>query len=112
MSIRKPTETDLVRVVLDRLSLAGVLCWRNNSGALKVGRRIVRFGHPGSGDVFAVLPTNNPENDVGQFVSIECKVGKNKPTVLQEEWARAVRAAGGVAVVVRSIQELEEELGL
>jgi Holliday junction resolvase len=35
-----------------------------------------------------------------QFLAIECKAGKNKPTALQEKEIRKIRDAGGVAFVI------------
>lgn len=42
----------------------------------------------------------------GRFLAIECKAGKNPPTELQRREMRAIRGAGGEAVVVN-----EENLG-
>jgi Holliday junction resolvase len=36
----------------------------------------------------------------GAFLGIECKAGKNKPTLLQVRELEAIRTAGGVAIVV------------
>ena len=35
-----------------------------------------------------------------QFLAIECKAGKNKPTALQEKEIKKIRDAGGVAFVI------------
>lgn len=46
-----PLERDILRQCLDYLSLCpGVFVWRNNTGALNVGKRFVRFGTVGSSD--------------------------------------------------------------
>ncbi len=36
----------------------------------------------------------------GRFVGIECKAGKNKPTVIQERNIAAIQLNGGVAMVI------------
>lgn len=36
----------------------------------------------------------------GQFIAIECKAGKNKPTALQVRELRAIEDAGGYALVI------------
>lgn len=36
----------------------------------------------------------------GYFFAVECKAGKNKPTLLQEKNLREIREAGGVAFVI------------
>ncbi len=102
--MRRPTETDLVRQCLDLLKLRGVYAWRNNSGAFVLGkgsgRRFFRAGAKGSADVIGVLPGS------GRFLAVECKVGSNQPTADQVAFLDAVRAAGGVAVVIRDVAEL------
>lgn len=50
------------------------------------------FGRSGVPDVVACVN--------GRFLAIECKAGGNKPTALQEREIKAIRAAGGVAIVV------------
>jgi hypothetical protein len=42
----------------------------------------------------------------GRFVAFECKAENGKPTVLQEATIRQIRKAGGVAEVVRSVDEV------
>jgi Holliday junction resolvase len=36
----------------------------------------------------------------GKFFGIECKAGKNKPTALQLKQLEAIKATGGVALVI------------
>jgi len=50
----------------------------------------------------------------GAFVAFEVKAEKGKTTVLQEVCLKKIREAGGAAVVVRSVQEVQaviEKLG-
>jgi len=100
-------ERDLVRDVLAYLDTRGIFAWRNNTGGIRAEygekKRFFRFGAPGSGDVFGVLAG-------GRFLSIECKVRGNKPTLAQDEWIGRVRQAGGVAGVVHDLQELGQLL--
>ena len=35
-----------------------------------------------------------------QFLAVECKAGKNKPTALQEKEMKKIREAGGVTFVI------------
>jgi hypothetical protein len=44
----------------------------------------------------------------GRFYGVEVKAGKNKPSPEQIEQLRLIELAGGVAVVVRSYEELQE----
>ena len=100
-------ECELVRDVLLYLRARGFLAWRNNTGAVaeeasgNSKRRFIRYGAPGSGDVFGILPG-------GRFISVECKVRGRKPTVAQQDWMECIRAAGGVAGVVHDLQELAQ----
>ena len=103
MAIRAPKEKDILRSIRQYLDLRRVLYLRNNSGALRdASNRPVRFGQPGSADLILCFG--------GRFVSLEVKGPRGKLTELQEGWARAVRLAGGVALVVRSVDELADAL--
>ena len=44
----------------------------------------------------------------GRFYGLEAKVGKNQPTLLQAATIEQIRHAGGVAAVVRSVDEVKE----
>jgi len=65
--------------------------------------RYMRFGIEGQADLFAVAPW-------GQFVSIECKSSKGRTREAQEKWRRAVQRSGGIAVVARSVEDVERAL--
>jgi Holliday junction resolvase len=49
------------------------------------------YGRSGVPDIIACVD--------GQFLAIECKAGKNKPTALQVRELESIRKAGGVAIV-------------
>lgn len=49
------------------------------------------YGRSGVPDIIACVS--------GRFLGIECKAGKNKPTLLQVRELEAIRASGGTAVV-------------
>ncbi|MBW1939200.1 MAG: VRR-NUC domain-containing protein [Deltaproteobacteria bacterium] len=64
---------------------------------------------------FRVWPTERGLPDVvccyrGRFYAFELKVSKNKPTPLQEHVLQEIRDAGGVAKIIRSIDEIKEAL--
>lgn len=48
----------------------------------------------------------------GQFIAIECKAGKGKTTALQDRELSAIRASGGMAMVINEdgLIELKEKL--
>jgi hypothetical protein len=103
--VRSKREKDVLAELLRWLSLKGVFCWRNNSGAgtLRSGH-FVRFGAPGSADILGLLSPS------GRFLAVEVKRPGGRPTERQGAWLEAVRAAGGVAVCASSIEELEAGL--
>ena len=59
-------ESDVLRGCLDYLKMKNIFCYRNNSGATKVGSRFIRFGYKGSSDIIGILPD-------GRFLAVECK---------------------------------------
>lgn len=100
--MKKPSESDLVRQCLQWLWLRGVLSWRNNAGTIPLpGGKFRRFvGMRGAGDIFAVLPPG------GLFCSVECKTPGGRLSREQKAFAAAVAASGGLALVVRSLDDL------
>lgn len=103
MSIKAPTEKDVLRACRQLLDLRRVFYLRNNSGQLRNEKdRPVRFGTPGSCDLLLCVR--------GLMVGVEVKSGKGKTTALQEGWMAALREAGGKAFVVRSPDELNAAL--
>lgn len=44
----------------------------------------------------------------GRFIALEVKIGSNQPTRLQAATIEQIRRAGGIAVVVRSVDEVKE----
>ena len=100
----EPTSHDrLVRTCLVFLDARRIFAWHNNTGALKVDNRFVRFGKVGSPDIIAVVR--------GQFWGIECKCGQDKLTSGQVEFSRRLLDAGGRFLLVwDTIDRLVEEL--
>jgi hypothetical protein len=102
------TETAIVRACMDWLAYKGIVAWRANSGAVKASykgkSRFVRFNSmKGMSDICAILPG-------GTFAAIEVKKPGNGTTADQAEFLRTVRAAGGVGIVVTSVDELAASL--
>lgn len=94
----------LVKACLQYLALKGYIPIRNNSGMLIVKEgskaRAVKMGLAGSADILACSPN-------GQFVAIECKAdNKAKLTKKQVQFLEEVKKKGGMAVVIRSIDDL------
>ena len=93
------------------LSRGPVRLWRNNSGALRDQRgQLVRYGLcQGSADLIGFRSiTVTPEmvgQRIAQFAAVEVKSPTGRTTPEQEAFLRLVAEAGGVAGVVRSVDD-------
>ena len=94
-------EHAIQQAILARLgAVPGLVVWRNNTGAMKAdGGRFVRFGALGSADVLGVAGPS------GQFIALEVKAPGGRVSAVQTRWGAAIRACGGVYLVVRSVDE-------
>jgi hypothetical protein len=84
--------------------LRGVSAWRSNTGAARFGDRFVRFGVPGVADILGVLPPS------GRLLAVEVKGPGGRVRPSQRAFLDNVEAAGGLALVVRDVAELERAL--
>lgn len=109
MSIPAPKESDVTRVCTDWLTLIGAVVVRVNSGGMPIDGRYVKFNsEDGCADTLVCLPG-------GRWLSLELKRpgrDRTKPErrARQEAHRARVRAAGGLAIVARSLDELQAEL--
>ncbi len=108
MSVAKPLEAAVLRACLDYLQLRRILCWRSNNAAVRrkdrAGREWYQFsGLRGVPDILGVLPG-------GRLLAVECKRPGGKPTPEQDAFLQAVRAAGGLALLVDDVRQLAEAL--
>lgn len=72
--------------------------WRNNTGAVKMGNRFVRFGLPGSPDILGCYK--------GLAIGIECKSSKGKQRQEQVIWQKRWEQAGGKYYLVNSTESV------
>lgn len=100
---RTTTEKELVNDILDYLRALGIFAWRQNTGAMKIQNRLVRFGIPGMADIIGVLPN-------GRFLAIEVKTKGNKPTLYQKDFINRIKTNNGVAIVAYSVEDVKEKL--
>jgi hypothetical protein len=108
-------ESDLVRSCLDWLALHRIKAWRmNNTGIFDPVKKIHRRFHGlrGVSDILGILPraAESGEQRFGVFLAIEVKMPGEKPRPEQEAFLNDIRAAGGIALCVHSLRELEEQL--
>ena len=84
-------ESDIVKAIMKYLkSVPQCFCWKEHGGM---------YGTAGIPDVIACIN--------GHFCGFEVKTDIGKPTKLQEATIRKILAAGGTAVVVRSVDEVK-----
>lgn len=102
---QKILERDVLKACLDYLHIQGIFCWRtNNIPAPTSDGHFRRFvGLRGVSDLLGVCKD-------GRFLAVECKSSTGKLSSYQEEFQRRVAELGGVACVVRSVDELEADL--
>jgi hypothetical protein len=93
------TETALMRDILVAVNrLPQGLFWRVNVGlGASPDGRMTRYGLAGQADIAGILN--------GQHVEIEVKTPTGRQSRQQVRWQRAVERAGGVYVLVRSVDE-------
>ena len=93
------SETALVKACLAWLDAKGIFAWQNNSGALPVGDRFIRFGKVGSSDILGILPG-------GRMLAIECKARGGKVTDAQCQFLTRIRDNKGLALLVYDIDPM------
>ena len=87
-------ESAIVKSILAFLkTLPGCFSWKEHGGM---------YGTAGIPDIIACIG--------GRFYGFEVKTERGKPTVLQEATLRKIQAAGGTAVVVRSVADVKAVL--
>jgi hypothetical protein len=83
-------ESDIVKAILRYLkSIPGCFAWKEHGGM---------YGTAGIPDVICCYH--------GRFYGFEAKTDTGKPTELQKATIRKILAAGGTALVVRSVDEV------
>lgn len=95
---KKPTEHEIQTDIMDWLDAKGYFFWRNNSGAVKRGKRYIRFGAKGSPDIFVIRN--------GKIWGIEVKDHRGKLSGEQAEFLTAMQDNGGGYIIARSLEEV------
>ena len=107
------TETKLMNLILIALSQAGCTVWRVETAGAWVGRQIHKDGNTvtlanarmfrtglctGGSDILGIAPN-------GAFMAVEVKTKTGRVSPEQQTFINAVRAAGGIAGVARSVED-------
>lgn len=127
--VRARSETSILRHILKALSNGKARLFRNTVGAAFVGPHVwtgtgsliihrptrVTFGFgPGTSDIIGWRSRVITDEDVGKrvavFVAFEVKTKTGRPTAGQKAFIEVVQEAGGIAGIVRSVDEAEEML--
>jgi len=83
-------EAGIVKAIMKYLkTVPGCFCWKEHGGM---------YGTAGIPDIIACIN--------GRFFGFEVKTDSGRPTKLQEATIRKILAAGGTALVVRSVDEV------
>jgi hypothetical protein len=94
----------LTKHALRILDLKGWYVWRqNNGGVYDPVKKIFRSNSstPGISDILGF------HKKTGQFIACEIKVGKDKLSPYQERFLDQVKRAGGLAIVIRTVEDIE-----
>lgn len=89
------------------LSLKGYHVWRQNNGGVfdpKLKRFRANSSTPGISDIIGF------HKKTGRFIACEIKAGKDRLSDEQKEFLKNVNNAGGIGMVVRTIDDLENFL--
>lgn len=107
-------ETKLMRQIMLALSANDCLCFRNETAGAYVGKvihkdnRIVTLANAqlmtfglcvGSADIIGI------HKPTGRFLAMEVKTETGRPTKEQLNFIEQVRAANGIAGIVRSVED-------
>ena len=99
-------EAGALAEVLMALRAHPLVAWaeRQNTGAIKVGERFVRFGWRGCSDVLGQLKD-------GRLLACEVKAKRGRLRPEQAQFLYRVRAFGGVGIVARNVADVVAALG-
>jgi hypothetical protein len=100
-------ESHLVQQVLTYLRYKGHKVFRMNSGAMLTGSKNqyrVQLAPPGCPDIIGW------QKGTGKFIGVECKVGKNTRTSLQEQFAQSMTDDKCLYILAYSLTDVEKVL--
>lgn len=99
-------ESEIVRQCLDYLKMKGIYCWRQNQAAVPLaGGGFRRFsGLRGVSDILGIHQ--------GRFLAVEVKTPIGRVSDYQKRFLSEIQARGGIALIVRSVDELATALDI
>ena len=100
----KILEKDIQSAVLQYLKLCRYFVWKQSTvGIMKPNGSYIPSSMPGVADIIGVSPW-------GQFVAVEVKRPGGKASPYQLEFLKNVEAAGGLACIVYSVDDMKHEI--
>jgi hypothetical protein len=106
-------EQGIQRAILEYLNWKHIYCWKSSNGSFHHSyfrkgdktwqQSFVKSGLPGSSDILGVLPG-------GRFLAIEVKSPTGRVSPHQQQFIDTINAAGGLAFVARSIEEVQKNI--
>ena len=97
------TESDIQALILIYLTfLPDTYAQRQNTGAAHDGRRLVRYGVPGQGDILCCMR--------GRFIEVEVKTKTGRQSDAQKLRERNITKAGGIYILARSVDDVKDRL--
>ena len=111
-----PSEKTIMQGIL-MLSSKRIRLFRNNCGIARYYnaagddmRVEYGVGQPGGSDIIGIRTIIRGGVEIGQFVALEVKAKGKNPTPKQRQFLEVIRGLGGLAAVVRSVEEAEKLL--
>jgi hypothetical protein len=106
MTRTRTPESQVLKQCLQLLKLRGVPAWRQNQGALRVGKRFIRFaGAEGICDIVGCLPALG-----GRLLCCECKRPGGRLTASQKSFLENMGRAGALCLVISDARDLDAAL--
>lgn len=104
--MKAPRESEIVSACLQLLKMRGVLAWRANQVPVPLKKGGFRrfAGLKGVSDILGILSPG------GQFLAVEVKRPGGRLRKEQAWFLNAVEKAGGIALCVHSVDELDQDL--
>jgi hypothetical protein len=98
-------EQTIQRAILEYLNWKHIFCWKNNTAGIYVKARntYIPSHAPGVSDILGILPS-------GRFLAIEVKSPTGRVSPHQQQFIERINAAGGLAFVARSVEEVHAEV--
>jgi len=102
-------QTGIEKYLIFMENMGKLVYQKNNTGAVKVEGRFIRFGKDGSSDFLVYLPK-------GETLHLEVKTSKGRQTDNQKKYQKDVEALGHEYYIARSpdnaIEKIKEKLGV